>query len=279
VVYDPKQPWTMGKGGPPGQPAPGPDAPASNPRRIGEFHATRVAIMHSSALGADGKIYFGGFGERGYTGGGLGWYDPKTGKLDGFWKPLSGYMVHWIAPALGGRLIVISTSTAADELNNSRWTDEAKLFVYDVREQKIVRDIVPVPKARTTGLITDVAPGWLLGLTVDTVTPERPGNGLLYGVDVTTGEVLFRKALPWRVSVDDYWPHWVDPSYEYLAFTRGPDDFVWTYLKNVLVRIDPKDATIHVVGKIDPPGWPTFVGRDIYLSGTEQLRRIRNAVR
>ena len=34
--------------------------------------------MHSSALGADGKIYFGGFGLRHYTGGGFGWYDPKT---------------------------------------------------------------------------------------------------------------------------------------------------------------------------------------------------------
>ncbi len=81
---------------------------------------TRVAIAHSSALGADGRIYFGGFGERNYTGGGFGWYDPKTEKLDGFWRPLSGYAVHWIAAALGGRLIAISTSTAADELNNNQ---------------------------------------------------------------------------------------------------------------------------------------------------------------
>ena len=49
-------------------------------------------------------------------------------------------------------------------------------------------------------------------------------------------------------------------------------------LKDVLVRIDPKDASIHVVGKINPPGYPTFVGNDLYLSGTEQLRRIRNVV-
>jgi hypothetical protein len=139
-----------------------------------------------------------------------------------------------------------------------------------------VREIVPIAKGRTTGLIAEVAPGRLLGLTTDR---EHADRSILYGVDVASGEVLFRKALPSPVSTDAYWPHWVDPSYEYLAFTRGPDDFVWTYLKNVLVRIDPKDATIHVVGKIDPPGWPTFVGRDIYLSGTEQLRRIRNAVR
>ncbi len=278
-VYDPKLPWTLGKGGPPTRPAPSDSSDASNPRLIGEFRATRVAIMHSSALGADGKIYFGGFGERNYTGGGLGWYDPKTGNLDGFWRPLSGYMVHWIAPALGGRLIIISTSTAADEQNGSRPTDEAKLFVYDVNEQRIVRDIVPVAKARATGLITEAAPGRLLGLTVEGAEYGKPGAGLLYGIDVSTGDVLFRKALPWPVSVDDYWPHWVDPSYEYLSLTRGPDGFIWTFLKDVLVRINPKDATVHVVGKIDPVGSPTFVGNDLYFSGSEQLRRIRNVLK
>jgi len=275
VVYDPGQPWTLGKGGPPGQPAPGPDAPASNPRRIGEFGATRVAIMHSSAMGADGKIYFGGFGERNYTGGGFGWYDPKTGKLDGFWRPLSGYTVHWIAPALGGRVIAISTSRAADELSKHQAPAEARLFLYDVAEGKIVREIVPIAKARSTGLVIEAAPGRLLGLTTER---ERADRSILYGVDVASGEVLFRKALPSPVSTDAYWPHWVDPSYEYESLTRGPDGFIWTYLKDVLVRIDPKDAGVHVVGRIAPVGYPTFVGNDVYLSGPEQLRRIRNIV-
>lgn len=278
-VYDPARPWTLSKGGPPGHPAPDQADVRSNPRCLGDFdRTTRVGLMHSSALGADGRLYFGGFGLRHYTGGGFGWYDPKTEKLDGFWKPLSGYAVHWIAPALEGRLIVISTARASDELNDNRAPEEAKLFFYDVVQAKIVREIVPVPKARATGLVTEVAPGRLLGLTVDTVDPQRPGAGILYGVDLTTGEVLFRKALPWRVSADDYWPHWVDPSYEYLDLVRGPDGFVWTYLKNVLVRIDPKDAAVHVVGKVEPLGKPTFVGRDMYLSGPEQLRRIRDIV-
>jgi len=274
-VYDPKQPWTLGKGGPPTRPAPGDGSAASNPRRIGEFRATRVAIMHRSAIGADGKIYFGGFGERSYTGGGFGWYDPKTEKLDGFWKPLSGYAVQWTVPALDGRLIVISTVRAADELNNHQAPQEAKLFVYDTGEGKIVREIVPAEKGKTTGLIAEVAPGRLLGLTLD---PEHADGSLLYGVDVATGDMLFRKALPWPVSTDAYWPHWVDPSYEYEALVRGPDGFIWTYLKNVLVRIDPKDASVHVVGRMDPPGWPTFVGCDLYLAGPEQLRRIRNII-
>jgi hypothetical protein len=278
-VYDPARPWTLSKGGPPGRAAPNQADARSNPQYLGDFDkTTRVGLMHSSALGADGRIYFGGFGLRHYTGGGFGWYDPKTRKMDGFWKPLSGYAVHWIAPAMGGQLIIISTSTAADELNNSRWTKESKLFVYDVSEKRIVREIVPVPNARTTGLVAEVAPGRVLALTTEPTEAQRPGTALLYGVDLTTGEVLLRKALPWPVGTDPYWPHWVDPSYEILGLVLGPDGFLWTYLKNVLVRIDPKDVSVHVVGKVDPPGYPTFVGRDVYLSGSEQLRRIRNVV-
>jgi outer membrane protein assembly factor BamB len=275
-VYDPGQPWTLSKGGPPGHPAPNQADVRSNPRYLGDFDkATRVGLMHSSALGADGRIYFGGFGLRHYTGGGFGWYDPKRQKMDGFWEPLSGYAVQWIAPALDGRLIVISTIRAPDERNDNRAPKEAKLFVYDVGEQKIVREITPIAKGRTTGLIAEVAPGRLLGLTSNT---EQSDRSILYGVNVVGGDVLFTKALPSAVSVDSYWPHWIDPSYEYLAFIRGADGFVWTYLKNVLVRIDPKDAGVHIVAKIDPVGWPTFVDNDVYFSGPEQLRRIRNII-
>jgi hypothetical protein len=273
-VYDPMRPWTLGKGGPPGNPAPSQGDPKSNPRYLGDFdRTTRVGLMHASALGADGRIYFGGFGLRHYTGGGFGWYDPKAEKMDGFWKPLSGYAVQWIAAAQNGTQVIISTIRAADELNNNQAPDEAKLFVYDVSERKIVREIVPIAKARTTGLIAEIAPGRLLGLTSGR---ERAEGSVLYGVDVASGEVLFTKDLPSRVSTDTHWPHWVDPSYEYHTFARGPDGFVWTYLKDVLVRIDPKDASLHVVGRIDPVGWPTFIDNDIYLSGSEQLRRIRN---
>ena len=80
-VFDPAQPWTLGKGGPPGNPAPDQADARSNPRYLGDFDSTtRVGLMHSSALGADGKIYFGGFGLRHYTGGGFGWYDPEDAR-------------------------------------------------------------------------------------------------------------------------------------------------------------------------------------------------------
>ncbi|MBM3333726.1 hypothetical protein FJY63_03605, partial [Candidatus Sumerlaeota bacterium] len=200
-VFDPAREWNLGKSGPPTDPPFDQGNERSNPRHVGDFaKTTRVGLMHSSALGADGKIYFGGFGLRHYTGGGFGWWDPAALKMDGFWEPLTGYAVQYVAPAFGGRLIVISTTTAADEQNNNRPPDEVKLFVYDVAAQKIVREIVPIAKARATGLIAETAPGRMLGLTVEGAAYGKPGNGVLYGVDVASGEVLFRKTLPRSVS-------------------------------------------------------------------------------
>lgn len=269
-VFDPKRPWTLQNAGPPGRPALRQDDPESNPRYLGRLHnATRVVDVYASAIGADGRIYFGGFGMRGYVGGGLGWYDPKTGELGGVWRPLSGYAVRWLAPMLDGRLMVMSTTTAPDELSNDRRPEEARLFVYDLSEGRIVREIVPVPKAMTTGLVIEVTPGRLLGLTVD---PHRRDTSILYAVDMATPEILFRRTLPWPVSENRWYEGWDDD----LDVVRGPDGFVWTYLRDVLVRIDPEDATVHVVGRIAPPGRPTFVGTDLYLTGSEQLRRIRS---
>src|SRR5262249_21772005 len=152
-MYDPQRPWTLHKGGPPGDPAPGRSEPRSNPRLLGELdRTTRIAIAHSSALGADGRLYFGGFGERHYTGGGLGWFDPKTQKFDGLWKPFSGYAIHYLTPALQGTIIVISSSVTQDELAGNRAPEEAKLFYFQVAQGKIVRELVPIPKARATGL-------------------------------------------------------------------------------------------------------------------------------
>ena len=279
-VFDPARPFTLGKGGPPGSSAPDQGDPRSNPRYLGDFDkTTRVGLMHSSAQGADGKLYFGGFGLRHYTGGGFGWFDPTTGKLDGLWEPLSGYAVQYLTPAREGREIVISTSIAANELNGNRVPAEAKLFIYDVNSGTMTREIVPVKNARTTGLVKEVSPGRLLGLTITGSEYGKPGSGLLYGLDVSTGEVLFRKNLPWSVTIDDYWPHWVDPSYEYLDLVRGPDGFIWTYLRDVLVRVNPTDADVQIVGRLEPVGHPTFVGSDLYLSGPEQLRRLRNISR
>jgi hypothetical protein len=266
-VFDPARPWTLLKGGPPGQDPPLDTSAESNPRRVvgALFTHTRVKKVFSACVGADERLYFGGAGIRDYAGGGLGWFDPASGESGGMWRPFSGYRIYWVTPALDGRYIIISTKTATDELNNDTRPESAKLFVWDTAEKKLVRDLVPVPKATKAGPVVEVAPGLLLGTTED---PEVENGGLLYGVDLRTGEVLFTKKLP--AALPFAWTEGV----EQWDYVKGPDGKPYTYLGNALVRLDPTDARVEVLGKLARLGCMCFVGNDLYLAGDEPVRRL-----
>src|SRR5207249_968199 len=130
-----------------------------------------LAVLPDGRLYGTGEDYVGTFlfnprtGETVYCGPRVGLAPYTTIVCEGKLY-LSGYPVHRIATALGGKQMVISTTKAADELNNNQAPEEAKLFVYDVNAQKIVREIVPAAKARTTGMITEASTGRMVGLTV-----------------------------------------------------------------------------------------------------------------
>ena len=265
-VLDPEKPWTLSVPLAPGQKETGP----RNPRHVGSvFQPTRVKKVFAVVAGADGKLYLGGVGQRDYTGGGLGWYDPKSGATGGMWEPFTGYGIHWLEPVLDGRLIVISTRTAKDEKHNNERPPVAKVFVYDVAAGKIVHEIVPVEGAQKldkAGPLVEIAPGRVMGLTED---PETQGGGILYGLDVQTGAVLFNKKLPACLKFE-----WAQGTDKY-GFCKGPDGQLYTFLGDVLVRIDPADGRVTPIGKVDSAQM-VFQGRDLYLAGQEQLRRIKD---
>ncbi len=265
--FDPACPWTLLKGGPPGQEPPDIKSNESNPRRVVDslFKHTRAKKMFSATVGADRRLYFGGAGIRDYSGGSFAWFDPKTGEYGGLWRPFSGYRVYWLTTALDRRYIVASTKTALDELNGDVRPDSGKLFVWDTTERKIVREFAPVPNAQKAGPLVEVTPGQLLGTTED---PEVENGGLLYGVDVRTGEVLFTKKLPdtLRFRWGHGTTHW--------DYAMGPDGKVYTYLGNVLVRIDPSNARVEVLGRPGRIGRLCFAGDDLYLAGDEPVRRL-----
>jgi len=266
-MFDPVRPWTLLKGGVPGRDPPEITSPESNPRRVVDslFRQTRAKKMFSAVVGADQRIYFGGAGIRDYAGGSFAWFDPQTGQYDGMWRPFSGYRVYWLTTALDGRYVITSTKTSTDELHNDVRPDSAKLFVWDTAEQQLVRDFVPIPGASKAGPLVEVAPGRLLGTTED---PHTEGGGLLYGVDVRTGDVLFTKELP-----DTLRFAWIHGTTQW-DYCRGPDGNVYTYLGNVLIRIQPDDARVEVLGRLGRPGRMCFLGSDLYLAGDQPVRRL-----
>jgi hypothetical protein len=271
--YDPNRPWTLGFEGPPGSPRP-PDEtePHSNPRRVHRhqflpYEKTRVKKMLSGTVAGDGRVYFGGKGQRDYDGGGLSWYDPHSGEIGGMWEPFVNRDIGWVTTARDSRYVVIGTAPSNDPPADSKG---GRTYLYDTRERKLAGFFEAIPGAWKTGPMLEVAPGRLLGETHDPATGDK--TGILFGVEVPSGKVLFTKPVPATVPFN--WAQGTDK----WDFRLGPDGFVWTFLGNVLVRIDPRDARVYVLGKVDPAGEIVFLGRDLYLTGSTQLRRLKGIV-
>ena len=317
--FDPAKPWTPNLVARPW------DKPLvltdknSNPRQLTYLtHAgAGTHKMWSATAGADGKLYFGGRWYRNGEGGGLGWWDPKEQKAGGISQPFANYQINYICPAADGRYIVISTNCVRDQATNTDAPETARLFVFDTTTMQIVRHVEPVAKAMFAGAIADAGDGCVLGITLDPAdragAPEKDDLGnppsygsfdkssILYKVNVATGEVVWSKSIPYPVG---FRANENAQGHDGFDFTRGPDGMIWTYtgakfvrsvpdkkwnysyLNPVMVRIDPKDGAVTVVGKLDRGGRMAFVEGDLYLSGgcryltevNHALRRIRGIV-
>lgn len=252
--FDPRQPWTAGRGTP-GKPSPELDSSQSNPRRLASFRS--IILTHhlrSLAVGADGKIYGGGHAERAHVGGGLGWWDPKTQEAGGLRPPFELYDIASLCAANGGHQIVYSSQTVRDPATGEQ-SKQAKLFVFDVDQKKIVKEIEPLPGASSTGHVIEGLPGKVIGAAP---SGSKGDTSVLYQVDLATGNVDFAREVPGKV----------------YGLRRGPGGVIWTFIDSTLVRIDPENGKIAVVGKVDKAGEMAFSGTDVYLVGETSLRKI-----
>jgi len=342
-VWDPNLPWTANKSPNPWSDPIAENNVESNPRRLCYLasHGAGTHKMWTATTAADGTVYFGGRWYRNGEGGGLGWWNPRTGKANGLADPFVTFQIAYMTTAVDGRYVIISTICARDQTGKHPTPKDAKVFVFDTTTEKLVRDFVPVPAATRSGAIAGVGGPFVLGLTFDPddrpdeLKPEeqdeylkektliyglRDRHSVLYKANVETGEVLWRKKLPYPVGfrTNENFAH-----QDGFDFKLGPDGMVWTFtgarfnlvnpekrwhyaytncaivedpklpdgfrldnMNCVLIRIDPVDGTVHVVGKLTHTGEMAFVGRDLYLAGGDKylvqhnsnLRRIRGIV-
>jgi len=253
MAWDPAKPWKVNTSNL-YDPLYSPDQLTFPPEGTGKYH-------FYLAEGADGLVYVGEHHERDSVGGSIGWYDPKTGKAGGLRDPFLQYDVNDLVSLQNSRHLVFSGYGLQSGTNG-------QLFMFNVDLKQVVSSIAPLPGSQDPGKIIEVSPGVVLGVV-------RPKSGTsvsrIYKVNLTTGEVLFKKEIGGEAFGDKY--------YSGSRLVMGPDGKVWLYVNNTIGRLDPADGSFEKMVEAPPTGNLLFYGNDLYIYGGTELRVIRNLVR
>ena len=300
-IYDLAKPWTAWRA----EASAAQSAPAAPPRMIegydegaNPWHAGYLRALagthkiFDSAVGADGRIYFGGTWVRDASCGGLAWFDPKATDGDkkrflelsarslkhavtaaelarqkavgGFWEDFSNYTIHRLAAVDGGRLIAISTEPVADAKLGKPKPAQGAVFFYDVAKGQLVGRVEPVEGTQDCGALVGLPGGRVLGICAD---PKAKEHSILYGIDARDMKLAFTRNLPGRQNGNFL-----------LAGDGSGGSHAWTFLGDVLVRIDPATAAVEPVGRTDARGAFAISGRDYYVGRGSTLVKISNVV-
>jgi outer membrane protein assembly factor BamB len=236
-VYDPKRPLRFGEDG---------DA---NPRDLGpmgeELYRPRAMIA-----GPHGKVYIGGYPDYGLLGGAIGVYDPKKNEKRVYRHIIRNQSIASLAyiekfdAIAGGGSILGGTGTHAVE-------KEAKLMLWDPKEEKKIFEIAPVPGAK---IILSLA------VTVD---------GLLYGI--TDNEKVFVFD-PEKKEIRKIFDLGFKEPRE-ISLQLGPDLRLYGLAKEAVFFIDPRNDQISLVTKPTVPihSGMAMLGRKIYFGSGANL--------
>ena len=216
---------------------------------IGDWHESlRSKYALFIVQGADGRIYSGNHNERESTGGALGWFDRRTCTFGGIHFPNDD--CEFLTTALDGKFVVYASDFSVDPTHPEITKRDGKLMIYDTEKQNIIREISPLSDG-SAGVVVETEPGILFGIGRHDKVP------VMFTVEIATGKVR-REQLSARAL---------------RLIARGPDGKVYFFRKGSLVRADPKTFHVETICTAEP-GRMLFMGNDLYITGTSQLRRI-----
>ena len=236
-VYDPKRPLRFG------------GEEDANPRDLGpmgeELYRPRAMIA-----GPHGKVFIGGYPDYGLLGGAIGIYDPKKNEKRVYRHIIQNQSIASLAfiekfdLIAGGSSIRGGTGTRAIE-------KEAKLMLWDPKEEKKIFEVVPVPKAKT-----------ILSLAVT-------AEGLLYGITDNEKVFVFE---PEKKEISKIFDLGFEEPRE-ISLQLGPDLRLYGLAKEAIFFIDPRNDQVSLVTKPSVPihSGMAMLGRKIYFGSDANL--------
>jgi hypothetical protein len=236
-VYDPKKLLQFG------------DKENSNPRELGQLGES-LYRPRAMVTGPHGRVYIGGYPDYGLIGGGLGVYDPEKNEKRTFRNIIKNQSIASLAYVEKLDLLAAGSSVRGGTGTHAI-EKEAKLMLWDPKDERKVFEAIPVPEAKTILSLASTSDGILYGIT-DT---EK-----VFVFDAGKREI--RKAFDLGFK---------EP--RETSLQPGPDGRLYGLAREAIFVIDPKNDQVSLLG--NPPteidSGMALLGRKIYYGSSANL--------
>ena len=236
-VYDPSKPLKFG------------DNEDANPRDLGpmggELYRPRAMVT-----GPHGNVYIGGYPDYGLLGGAMSVYDPKKNEKRVYRHVVRNQSIASVAYIDKSDLIAAGSSVRGG--TGTRAVEkEAKLILWDPKEEKKVFEIVPVPEVKTILSLAVAVDGMLYGIT---------DNEKVFVFDPERREVKKILDLGFKEPGE-------------VSLQLGPDLKLYGLAKEAIFSIDPRNDQVSLVAKPAVPihSGMAMLGRKIYFGSGANL--------
>jgi hypothetical protein len=236
-VYDPKKLLQFG------------DKENSNPRELGQLGES-LYRPRAMVTGPHGRVYIGGYPDYGLIGGGLGVYDPEKNEKRTFRNIIKNQSIASLAYVEKLDLLAAGSSVRGGTGTHAI-EKEAKLMLWDPKDERKVFEAIPVPEAKT-----------ILSLA-------STSDGILYGITDTEKVFVFDAGKREIRKVFDL--GFKEP--REISLQPGPDGRLYGLAREAIFVIDPKNDQVSLLG--NPPteidSGMALLGRKIYYGSSANL--------
>jgi hypothetical protein len=236
-IYDPKRPLRFG------------NKEDDNPRDLGPLggHQDRPRAM---IAGPYEKIYIGSYPDYGLFGGAINVYDPKTSEKRVYRHIVQNQSIASLVYI--EKLDLIAAGSSVRGGGGTRAIEkEAKLILWDPKEEKKIFEIVPVKEAKTILSLASTMEGIVYGIT---------DNEKVFVFDAEKREIQKIFDLEFKEPID-------------ISLQPGPDGKLYGLSKEAIFSIDPRSDRLSLLAK--PPlsinSGMAILGRKIYYGSGANL--------
>jgi outer membrane protein assembly factor BamB len=236
-VYDSKKPVRFG------------EMEGDNPRDLGPIGSGQDR-PRTMVAGPHGKVFIGSYPDYGLLGGAISVYDPKKNEKRVYQNIVQNQSIASLTNIEKGDLIAGGSSVRGGG-GTRALEKEAKLILWDPKEEKKIFETIPVPEAKTILSLATTKDGFVYGIT---------NNEKVFVFDSEKREVKKVVDLGFKEPVE-------------ISFQLGPEGKLYGLAKEAIFMMDPKNDQISLLAIPSIPitsGMAMF-GRKIYFGSGANL--------